>query len=144
MTENRHGLFVDSELTLATGTAEREAALEMVGRLPARSRITVGADKGYDAAEFVRELRSMNVTPHVAQNDTKRRSAIDARTTRHEGYRVSQRFRKRVEEVFGWGKVVGTMRKVKVRGLGRVSALFTLAVATYNLVRIRNILASAT
>lgn len=144
MTENRHGLVVDSELTFATGTAEREAALAMVGRLPAGSRITVGGDKGYDTADFVEELRSMNVTPHVAQNDTNRRSAIDARTTRHEGYRISQRVRKRVEEVFGWAKVVGTIRKVKVRGLARVSGLFTFAVAVYNLVRIRNIMAGPT
>jgi transposase len=144
MTENRHGLVVDSELTYATGTAEREAALAMLGRLPAGSRITVGGDKGYDTADFVEELRSMNVTPHVAQNDTNRRSSIDARTTRHEGYRISQRVRKRVEEVFGWGKVVGTIRKVKVRGLARVSGLFTFAVAVYNLVRIRNIMAGAT
>jgi transposase len=144
MMENRHGLVVDSELTFATGTAEREAALAMVGRLPAGSRITVGGDKGYDTADFVQELRSMNVTPHVAQNDTNRRSAIDARTTRHEGYRISQRVRKRVEEIFGWGKVVGTIRKVKVRGLPRVSGLFTFAVAVYNVVRIRNIVAGAT
>ena len=143
MTENRNGLVVDSELTLATGTAEREAALAMVGRGPAGSRITVGGDKGYDAAEFVAEMRSMNATPHVSQNDTNRRSAIDGRTTRHEGYRISQRKRKRIEEVFGWGKVVGTIRKVKVRGLARVSGLFTFAAAAYNLVRIRNILANA-
>jgi transposase len=143
MTENRNGLVVDSELTLATGTAERDAALAMVGRLPAGSRITVGGDKGYDAAEFVAEMRSMNATPHVSQNDTNRRSAIDGRTTRHEGYRISQRKRKRIEEVFGWGKVVGTIRKVKVRGLARVSGLFTFAAAAYNLVRIRNILTNA-
>jgi IS5 family transposase len=143
MTENRNGLVVDSELTLATGTAEREAGLAMVGRVPAGSRITVGGDKGYDAAEFVAEMRSMNATPHVSQNDTNRRSAIDGRTTRHEGYRISQRKRKRIEEVFGWGKVVGTIRKVKVRGLARVSGLFTFAAAAYNLVRIRNILANA-
>jgi transposase len=144
MTENRHGLVVDCELTLATGTAECEAALEMVGRLPDGTRITLGADKGYDTAEFVEALRSMNVTPHIAQNDTNRRSAIDARTTRHEGYRSSQRFRKRVEEVFGWAKVVGTIRKVKLRGKPRVSGLFTFALAAYNLIRIRNILARAT
>jgi transposase len=144
MTENRNGLVVDCDLTLATGTAEREAALAMVGRLPAGPRITVGGDKGYDTKEFVAAMRSMNATPHVAQNVTYRRSAIDARTTRHEGYRVSQRKRKRVEEVFGWGKVVGTVRKVMVRGLARVSGLFTFALAAYNLVRIRNILAIAT
>lgn len=142
MTENRNGLVIDSELTMATGTAEREAALAMVWRLPGGSRITLGADKGYDAAGFVEELRSANVTPHIAQNDTARRSAIDVRTTRHAGYSISQRKRKRVEEVFGWGKVVGTMRKVKLRGLERVSGLFTFAVAAYNLVRMRNILAT--
>jgi transposase len=144
LTENRHGLVVDSALTLASGTAEREAALEMVGRLPGTSRITLGGDKGYDVAEFVAELREMHITPHVAQNDTNRRSAIDARTTRHEGYEISQRKRKRVEETFGWGKVVGTIRKVKVRGLARVEGLFTFAMAVYNLVRIRNILEAAT
>jgi transposase len=144
MTENRNGLVVDVELTLATGTAEREAALAMLGRRSSGSHITLGADKGYDAASFVDELRSMNVTPHIAQNDTRRRSAIDNRTTRHEGYKISQRKRKRVEEVFGWGKVVGTMRKVKLRGLSRVSGMFTFAVAAYNLVRMRNILQTVT
>jgi transposase len=143
MTENRNGLVVDAVLTLATGTAEREAALEMVGGLREGSRITLGADKGYDAAEFVAELRSMNVTPHIAQNDTNRRSAIDGRTTRHESYLTSQRKRKRVEEVFGWGKVVGTIRKVRVRGRERVGGLFTFAMAAYNLVRMRNIFARA-
>lgn len=142
MTENRHGLVVDASLTLATGTAEREAAVEMLGRLPSGSRITLGADKGYDTAEFVAKLRAMNVTPHVAQNNTNRRSAIDARTTRHEGYAISQRKRKRVEEVFGWGKVVGTIRKVKVRGLSRVGGLFIFAAAAYNLVRMRKIIYS--
>jgi len=144
MTENRNGLVVNAALTLATGTAEREAALEMVGALPEGSRITLGADKGYDAAEFVAELRAMNVTPHIAQNNTNRRSAIDGRTTRHEGYLTSQRIRKRVEEVFGWGKVVGTIRKVRVRGLARVGGLFTFAMAGYNLVRMRNIFAATT
>jgi transposase len=139
MTENRNGLVVDSALTLATGTAEREAALEMIGNLPDASRITLGADKAYDAAEFVEELRSMNVTPHIAQNDTNRRSAIDGRTTRHAGYEVSQQKRKRVEEVFGWAKVVGHIRKVRVRGLARVGGLFTFAMAAYNLVRIRKL-----
>lgn len=139
LTENRNGLVVDCELTLATGTAEREAALVMIERLRGGSRITLGADKGYDAADFVAGLREINVTPHVAQNTTRRRSTIDGRTTRHEGYEVSQRKRKRVEEVFGWGKVVGTIRKVKVRGLQRVSGLFTFALAAYNIVRIRNL-----
>jgi transposase len=144
LTENRHGLVVDTVLTLATGTAEREAALEMVGRLPEGARIPLGADKGYDVAEFVSELRAMNVTPHVAQNDTNRSSAIDDRTTRHDGYEISQRKRKRVEETFGWAKVIGSVRKVKVRGLARVGGLFTFAMAVYNLVRIRNTLAVAT
>ena len=139
MTENRNGLVVDTALTLATGTAEREAALDMVGDLPAGSRITLGADKGYDAAEFVKQLRVLGVTPHVSQNDINRRSAIDGRTTRHAGYEVSQRKRKRVEEVFGWGKVVGSIRKARVRGLARVGAMFTFTMAAYNLVRIRNL-----
>jgi transposase len=140
MTENRNGLVVDTELTLATGTAEREAALTMLTRRSSASHITLGADKGYDAASFVEALRSMNVTPHIAQNDTYRRSAIDKRTTRHEGYKISQRKRKRVEEVFGWGKVIGTLRKAKLRGLNRVSGMFTFAAAAYNLIRMRNIL----
>jgi IS5 family transposase len=139
MTENRNGLVIDTALTLATGTAEREAALEMIGNLPDASRITLGADKAYDTEEFVQQLRSMNVTPHIAQNDTNRRSAIDGRTTRHAGYEISQRKRKRVEEVFGWGKVVGLIRKARVRGLARVGAMFTFAMAAYNLVRIRNL-----
>ncbi len=144
LTENRNGLVVDCELTRATGTAEREAALAMLERLPGGSRVTLGADKGYDSADFVEAVRSLNVTPHIAQNDTNRRSAIDARTTRHDGYSISQRKRKCIEEVFGWGKVVGTIRKVKIRGLERVSGLFTFAVAAYNLVRMRKIFAAAT
>src|SRR5450755_3569872 len=139
LTENRNGLVVDTALTLATGTAEREAALEMLGNLPDSSRITLGADKAYDTAEFVERVRAMNVTPHVAQNDTNRRSAIDARTTRHEGYATSQRKRKRVEETFGWGKVIGLIRKARVRGLARVGGMFTFAMAAYNLVRMRNL-----
>ncbi len=99
-------------------------------------RVTLGADKAYDTADFVAELRARGVTPHVAQNNTNRRSAIDDRTTRHDGYEVSQRKRKRVEEIFGWDKVVGGIRKVKVRGLDRVGALFTLSLAAFNLVRI--------
>src|SRR5437868_7900336 len=104
MMENRQALVVDTRLTLATGTAEREAALEMVADRPGSHRITLGADKAYDAAEFVADLREFNVTPHVAQNTTNRRSAIDGRTTRHPGYAVSGRVRKRIEEVFGWTK----------------------------------------
>jgi transposase len=144
LTENRNGLVVDCELTLATGTAEREAALTMIERRSSESRITLGADKGYDAAEFIARLRALNVTPHVAQNTTNRRSAIDNRTTRHDGYAISQRKRKRVEETFGWGKVVGMIRKVKVRGRQRVGAIYRFVMTAYNLVRLRNILQAAT
>jgi len=141
--ENRNGLVVDGRLTLATGTAEREAALEMIDGIGGSQRITLGADKGYDTADFVAELRARGVTPHVAQNATRRRSAIDERTTRHEGYAVSQRKRKRVEEIFGWEKVVGGIRKVKVRGLDRVGALFTVALAAFNLVRMQKLISIA-
>jgi transposase len=137
--ENRNGLVVDSRLTFATGKAEREAALEMVGKLPGRSRLTLGADKGYDTADFVKDLREFNVTPHVAQNTSNRRSAIDDRTTRHEGYEISQCKRKRVEEIFGWAKVVGLVRKTRVRGQRRVAGMFTFAMAAYNLVRMRKL-----
>jgi transposase len=138
--ENRNGLVVDGRLTLATGTAEREAALEMIRGIGGSGRITLGADKGYDTADFVADLRALGVTPHVAQNKTYRRSAIDERTTRHEGYEVSQRKRKRVEEIFGWEKVVGGIRKVKVRGLARVDVVFTFALAAFNLVRMRKLI----
>jgi len=144
LTENRSGLAIDARLSFATGSAERAAALEMVGSLPAGSRLTLGADKGYDAADFVSELRRMNVTPHLAQNDTYRRSAIDARTTRHASYSISQRKRKRIEELFGWGKTIGTIRKVKVRGLARVAAVFHLTAAAYDLIRMRTLLAAPT
>jgi transposase len=142
--ENRNGLVVDGRLTLATGTAEREAALEMIDGLGGSDRITLGADKGYDTANFVEELRSRGVTPHIAQNTTNRRSAIDDRTTRHEGYEISQRKRKRVEEIFGWQKVIAGIRKVKVRGLNRVGAVFTYALAAFNLVRMRKLIPRCT
>jgi transposase len=138
--ENRSGLAVDGRLTLASGTAEREAALVMIDGVCGSRRITLGADKGYDTVEFVAELRARNVTPHVAQNNTKRRSAVDERTTRHEGYAISQRKRKRVEEIFGWEKVIGGIRKVKVRGVARVDAVFTFALAAFNLVRMRKLI----
>jgi transposase len=144
LTENRNGLVVDCELTLATGTAEREAALAMIERRSSGSRITLGADKGYDTADFIARLRALNVTPHVAQNDTNRSSAIDNRTTRHDGYAISQRKRKRVEETFGWGKVVGMIRKAKVRGRERVGAMYRFVMTAYNLVRLRKILGAAT
>ena len=137
--ENRHGLAVDVAVLPATGTAEREAAIEMIGALPDDGRITLGADKNYDTQDFVAQLRDREVTPHVAQNDTNRRSAIDGRTTRHPGYAVSQRKRKRIEEIFGWLKTVGGFRKLRHRGQERVEWMFTFAVATYNLVRISNL-----
>ena len=140
VTENRNGLVVAAKLTQASGYAEREAALEMVQSLGGARRITLGGDKGYDAKSFVQALRAWSVTPHVAQNTTKRRSAIDRRTTGHPGYEVSQRFRKRVEEVFGWMKTVGLMRKTRHRGTDRVGWVFTFTAAAYNLVRIRNLL----
>jgi IS5 family transposase len=139
VTENRHGLVVDVRLTQATGTAEREAALEMVGNKPLWKRVTLGGDRGYDTRGFVAATRERNITPHVAQNDSNRRSAIDGRTTRRDGYPLSQRKRKRVEEVFGWIKTVALQRKTRFRGLDRVGWMFTLAAAAYNLVRIRNL-----
>jgi len=134
--ENRHGLIVDATLTPATGTAERQAALAMLGRQPGRHRATLGADKAYDSADFVVDLRALNVTPHVAQNTSGRRSAIDRRTTRHPGYRHSQRARHRIEEAFGWIKTVAGQSKTKHRGLDRVRWHFTLAAAAYNLIRL--------
>jgi transposase len=138
-TENQHGLIVDARLTQATGRAEREAATDMLSHKPAGKKVSVGADKGYDSKNFVEQMRGLNVTPHIAQNDSNRRSAIDARTTRHEGYAISQRKRKRIEEVFGWMKTVALQRKTRFRGVERVGWMFTLAAAAYNLVRMRNL-----
>jgi|SRR5580658_1143650 transposase len=137
--ENRNGLVVDSRVLQANGTAERDAALLMAEAIPGDGQVTLGADKNYDTAAFVAEVRHLNVTPHVAQNNKGRRSAIDGRTTRHTGYLISQRKRKRVEEVFGWLKTVGGMRKLRHRGLELVRWMFTFATAAYNLVRIRNL-----
>jgi transposase len=137
--ENRNGLVVDATVLPATGTAERDAALAMAAELPGDGRVTLGGDKNYDTAAFVEELRHLQVTPHVAQNNKGRRSAIDARTTRHQGYVISQQKRKRVEEIFGWLKTVGGLRKLRHRGLDRVEWMFTFAVAAYNLVRLRNL-----
>jgi transposase len=143
--ENRNGLLVDACLTLADGHAERVAALHMIEPRADRSQaITLGADKGYDAQDFVNELRSMQVTPHVAQNTSGRRSAIDGRTTRHGGYAVSQRIRKRIEEAFGWVKTVAGQDKTKFRGRDRVGWAFTLAAAAYNLVRLPKLIAAPT
>jgi transposase len=140
--ENRHGLIITPRLTAATGTAERDAAEGMVGDFPGRHRITVGGDKAYDTREFVQSLRVLNAVPHVAQNCKGRNSAIDGRTTRHPGYAISQRLRKRVEEIFGWMKTVGNLRKTRHRGVERVGWVFTLTAAAYNLVRIRNLTAA--
>jgi len=137
--ENRNGLAVDVEVLPATGKAEPAAAMKMIQAIPGERRVTVGADKAYDTKEFVEEARNLNATPHVAQNNKRRKSAIDARTTRHAGYAVSQQKRKRVEEIFGWLKTVGGMRKLRHRGLELVGWMFTFAVAGYNLVRMRNL-----
>jgi transposase len=138
--ENRNGLIVAAELTPATGTAEREAALELTEVL--KDGATVGADKGYDVAAFVTELRERRITPHVAQNTSNRRSAIDGRTTRHPGYEISQRIRKRIEEPFGWAKTIGNIRQVMYRGTDRVREVFLVTMAAYNLVRLKTLLAT--
>jgi transposase len=134
--DNRNGLVADVETMQSDGTAERDAAVVMIASLPGGDRVTVGADKGYDTKGLVEDLRGLNATPHVSQ---KQHSAIDGRTTRHEGYRVSQRKRKRVEEIFGWMKTVGGLRKLRHRGLDLVGWMFTFTAAAYNLVRIRNL-----
>ena len=142
--ENRNALFVDACLTKADGHAERVAALHMIEpRADRPRRITLAADKGYDAEDFVNELRSMRVTPHVAQNVSGRSSAIDRRTARHAGYGLSQRIRKRIEEGFGWIKTVAGQEKTKFRGCDRVGFAFTFAAAAYNLVRLPKLLAAA-
>jgi len=138
--ENRNGLVVDTALVMASGTAERDAAVDMAERIESEKQVTVGADKGYDTRGFVREMRERNVTPHVSQNTNRSGgSAIDGRTTRHAGYQVSQRKRKRIEEVFGWLKTVGMLRKTRHRGIFKVGWVFTFAAAAYNLVRMRNL-----
>ena len=140
--ENRHGLLVDACLTLADGHAERVAALHMIEpRADRATAITLGADKAYDAEDFVNELRSMNVTPHVAQNNNGRSSAVDGRTTRHGGYAVSQRIRKRIEEAFGWIKTVAGQEKTSFRGRDRVAWAFTFAATAYNLLRLPKLIA---
>src|SRR5437763_1155065 len=131
------GLAVNGSLTPASGFAERDQGLLMAAQLPRRA--TLGADKSYDTRDFVDGLRGLDVTPHLAQNTTKRSSAIDRRTTRHAGYGVSQRRRKRIEEIFGWLKTVGLLRKTRHRGVARVGWMFVFGLAVYNLVRIRNL-----
>ncbi|TAN31347.1 IS5 family transposase [bacterium] len=144
LTEHRNGLIVATEVFQANGTAERDAALVMLEQIPGVERVTVGGDKGYDTRDFVAECRNMNVTPHVVQN-TKRNggSAIDGRTTRHGGYEISQKKRKRIEECFGWLKRIALMGKVRHRGLEKVSWVFTFAAAAYNLVRMKNLAATS-
>jgi transposase len=142
--ENRSGLVVDAELTRAAGTAERLAALAMLQGAARETgrRVTIGADKGYDTADFVMEVRELNAVPHVAQNTAGRRSAIDGRTTRHPGYAASQRIRKRIEEFFGWSKSSPGHRKTRFRGLSRVRFAFTLTAAAYNLIRLPKLIAA--
>ena len=137
--ENRNGLLLRTLVTQADGTAERDAAMIMAEKIPGIKRVTLGADKAYDTRDLVKELRHMNVTPHVAQNTTNRASAIDERTTRHPGYQVSQVKRKRVEQSFGWMKIIGMLKKVKLRGLHKVSWLFTFVGAAYNLYRLQRL-----
>ena len=138
--ENRNGLIVNAVVSPATGTAERSTALLMLEQVPGDGRITVAGDKGFDTKDLSPSPRHMKVTPHVAQNEERRGgSAIDARTTRHEGYRISQRKRKRIEECFGWLKTIALLRKVRHRGGEKVDWVFTFACAAYNLVRLRNL-----
>jgi transposase len=140
LVENRNGLIVNTEVFEANGTAERDAALVMLAQIPGTKQVTVGGDKAYDTADFVAECRNLKVTPHVAQNlERSGGSAIDARTTQHVGYAISQRKRKRIEECFGWLKTIALLRKVRHRGLFKVEWNFTFAAAAYNLIRIRNL-----
>ena len=138
--ENRNGIAVQGCVTQATGRAEPQAAMAMVETIPGWHRVTLGADKGYDCKEFVQELRDHQVTPHLA---CKPSTIIDERTTRHAGYAISQRKRKRVEEIFGWLKTVAGLRKTRHRGVARVGWMFTFALAAYNLVRMRNLALAA-
>jgi len=139
--ENRHGLVMGCEVTHADGYGERTAACDLMARVPRSPRATLGGDKGYDTADFVAAMRELGVTPHVAQNNARRRSAIDARTTRHHGYRLSQILRKVVEHPFGWLKSAAGFVQVKVRGKRRVGGVFTFGMAAYNLIRMRRLLA---
>ena len=141
--ENRHGLVVGCEVTHADGHGERDAGRQLMGRIARKPQVTLGADKGYDSADFIASMRELGVTPHVAQNISRRRSAIDARTTRHPGYRLSQVLRKAVEHPFGWLKAAAGMWQVKVRGTARVRWVFTFGMAAFNLIRMRNLLAEA-
>jgi len=142
LVENRNGLIVDAEVFVANGTAERDAGLVMLEQVPGTKRVTVGGDKGFDTFGFVAECRNLGVVPHVAQNLGRRGgSAVDGRTTKHPGYALSQRKRKRIEECFGWLKTIALMRKLRHRGVCKVDWIFTFACAAYNLVRMRNLAA---
>jgi len=143
MTENRNGFVVQAELRQVSGTVERETAMDMIARYsPGAKRITVGADKGFDTASFVADMRDFNVTPHVAQNAINRLSAIDRRTTRHCGYEISQQKRKRVEEPFGWGKTIGGLARPMLRGVKRLDFKFTLTMAAYDLIKLPRLIAA--
>ena len=144
--ENRHGLLVKTQVTAATGKAERQAALDMAKKMRWRKRVTLGGDKNYDTYDCVTGLRGLGITPHVAQNLRRRRggSAIDERTTRHSGYAISQEKRKRIEQSFGWMKFIGLLKKVKLRGREKVSWLFTFASAVYNLYRLSRLSMAST
>ena len=141
--ENRRGLLVKTQVTLAMGTAERDAALGMAKTIVPSKRVTLGGDKNHDTRDFVRALRRLQVTPQMVQNTTNRSSAIDGRTMRQPGYPVSQQKQKRMEQSFGWRKMIGMLRKVKLRGREKVAWLFTFAGAAYNLVRLRRLEAQA-
>ena len=139
LVENRHGLLVDLRVSTATGKAEREVALVMIDDHERPTRTTLGADRAYDTRKFVDDCRQLGVTPHVAQNTTNRRSAVAGRTTRHFGYAISQRLRMRIEQVFGWGKTIGGLRRTRLRGLARTQFGSYLIGAAYNLLRITNL-----
>lgn len=144
LTDNRHGLVVNAMVTQADGFAEREAAKEMINAARQATvdpdvEVTLGADKGYDAAEFIEELQRMKVTPHVAQNKSGRRSAVPDEIAESEGYALSQRKRKLIEQGFGWAKLIGPIRQVMVRGIKKVDQIFVLTMAAYNLVRMRTL-----
>jgi transposase len=144
MTENRNGFVVEAELRQVSGTVEREAAAAMIVRhSPGAQRITLGADKGFDTVDFVADMRAFNVTPHIAQNTSGRRSAIDGRTTRHAGYEISQQKRKRVEEPFGWGKAIGGLARPMLRGVKKLDFKFIWTMAAYDLIKLPRLIGAA-
>ena len=144
LTENRNGFVVEAELRPVSGTIEREAATAMIVRhSPGAQRITIGGDKGFDTADFVADMRAFNVTPHIAQNTTGRRSAIDGRTTCHPGYEISQQKRKRVEEPFGWGKTIGGLTRPMLRGVKKLDFKFIWTMAAYDLIKLPRLIGAA-